>query len=394
MAAPVARGNCGPLTTRSSRRGLVALDVVIAVALCLWGWAEHERCCLRREQKAKNILKHDYRASAIGPLSSDSDGSGRKYDEQYIDLRELQWGRLYTPIHMVVFHKGTVVDNRALRQLASFRYLESLDFEQCRIEPDAEFRPPWASRLKGLNLDRTPITNSQLRSISRLRGLERLTLYAKGLGGNCLEPASRLRCLTVLTMSDGDLSDGAADSLARIKGLTWLYLCQCKIDSRLGPALGRLENLEFLDIYDAPFDDEGVKHLTSLKHLDDLRLGRTAITDDGMASVAKLTSLTKLELSETKVGDAGLRHLQKLPKLAVLDIAVTRATNSCLRNLVAMPSLKFAHVGGTAIKPRSAGFIGVLDESIGYWYPNEARAKEAEGDEEDEKGASHEIRAR
>jgi hypothetical protein len=354
--------------------------VVIAVALCLWGWAAHERCCLRREQKAKNILKHDYRASAIGPLSSDSEGSGRKYDEQYIDLRELQWGRLYTPIHMVVFHKGTVVDNRALRQLASFRYLDSLAFEQCRIEPDAEFRLPWASRLKGLDLDRTPITNSQLRSISRLSGLERLTLYARGLGGNCLEPASRLRCLTVLTVNGGDLSDGAADSLARMNGLTWLYLYQCKIDSKLGPALGRLEKLEFLDLYDVPFDNGGMKHLTSLKHLNDLRLGRTAITDDGMASVERLTSLTKLELSKTKVGDAGLRYLSKLPKLEILDIAATRVTNSCLPTLAAMPSLKLAHVQETAIKPSSAGFVGILDD--GEWFPNEARAKQVEAENE------------
>ena len=381
MATPVLRANRGPLTMSRPRRGLVGLDVPIAVVLlCLWGWVAHERCCLRREQEAKDILEHDYRASAIGALSSDSDGSGRRYDEQYIDLRELQWGRLYTPVDRVVFHKGAVVDDRALAQLASFRYLESLDFEQCRIESDADFRPPWASCLRRLQLDRTRITASQLRSMSRLTRLESLTLDAGGLEGDCLEPICRLPSLAGLTVSDGDLSGGAADSLARMKGLKWLYLCRCRLDSKAGPAIGGLEKLEFLDVDGAPFDDEGVKHLTSLKRLTDLRLERAAITDECMASIEQLTSLTKLELSEVRISDAGLQHLRSLTKLEVLDITATRATNSCLRTLAAMPSLKQAHVGDTAVKPTLPGFTGIIDVDIGYWYPSEAARRQVEDD--------------
>ena len=380
MKSLAASVNGRPLTARRLGRSLFAIVAAISVALCMGSWVAHERFSLRREQEAKKILEHEYGASAIGPLSSDADGSGRKYDEQYIDLRELSQGRLYTPIDLVVFNQGTSVDNRALEQLASFRYLESLDFVQCRIEPDAEFCSPRTSCLKRLGLDRTRITTSQLRSLSQLRRLEGLTLDAGGLKGDFLEPLCRLPRLAELYVTDGDFSQGAAASLARMQGIQWLYLCKCSVDAKVGPALGRLENLEFLDVYDAPFDDEGVKHLTSLKHLTDLRLGRTAITDDCMASLAQLTGLTKLELSETKIGDAGLQHLRSLPKLETLDIPATRVTNACLPTLAAMPSLKVAHVGDTAVKQTSPGFIGILDEEIGYWYPTEAARRQVEDD--------------
>jgi len=370
---PLARGPRA--TVRRSRHGVAALEVLIAVALCVSAWVEHERYCLRREQQAKAILERDYHASASAFFY---DGADQSFEDQRLGLWELQRGRLYVPRDRVTFHEATVVDNRALEQLACFRYLSSLHFEHCRLEPGAELRPAGLTCLKSLNLYRTPITNSQLRSISRLSRLERLKLDATGLKGDWLRPISSLRGLTVLTVNDGDLSDGATDSLARMHGLTWLYLYHCKIDSRLGPALGRLEKLEFLALYDEPFDDEGAKHLTSLKHLRDLSLSRTAITDRGMAPLERLTNLTHLELGDTKVGDAGLRHLSKLPKLEVLGIGRTRATNTCLQALAAMPSLKFACVVETDIKSTSAGFIGILDDSTGQWYPNEARAKQAE----------------
>lgn len=357
---------------------VLALEVVITALLCLSAWVAHERCCLRREQQATEILERDYNAHVLGrPYNMEV----HEY-EQRIDLRELLCGRLYVPVDGVAFH-GTTVDRRALEQLACFRYLDSLSLEECRLESAAEFRPAGLSELKRLNFYRTLITNRQLRSISRLRRLEGLTFDATGLTGDCLRWISDLPALTELQVHDGDLSDGAADSLARMKGLTWLYLCNCKIDTKLGPALGRLETLEFLAISDEPFDDEGVKHLTSLKCLSDLSLDRTAVTDGGMASVAELTNLTHLDLGDTKVGDAGLRHLSKLPKLAVLRIGGTRATNSCLPTLAAMPSLKFACVSGTDIKPSAVGFVGVLHD--GQWYRDEAKAKAVEGFSGDEK---------
>ena len=112
--------------------------------------------------------------------------------QQRADLWELRHCRLYVPVDGVSFH-GINVDDRALEQLACFRRLESLSFDKCRMKADADIRPAGQARLCYLELYRTPITDSQLQSISRLGQLDCLILDATGLKGDWLRPLCGLR---------------------------------------------------------------------------------------------------------------------------------------------------------------------------------------------------------
>ena len=272
-------------------------------------------------------MEREYHAGVIAPIFNDE--TDLIFDDQCLDLREISHGRLYIPVDSVSFHK-VAVDDRALKQLACFRHLKWLTFQDCQLDRTADLRSVNRDSLKNLQLWRTPITINNLRSIARLRCLDGLTLDATGLKGDWLKYIPQLGELQHLTVNNGDLSDGATESLARMKGVTWLELSHCGIDSMLGPAIARLKKLECLVVDGAPFDDEGMKHLTSLKNLKELCLVGTAISDDGLASLEELPDLWRLSIAGTKVGDSGLQHLSKLRKLAGLDIRGTaQRTHVC-----------------------------------------------------------------
>jgi hypothetical protein len=349
------------------------------------GWFVSEWRALQREQKAAAVLKRDYHADARVGLSSVF-----KLDwKERVDLHlqeALQRGRLYGHVDSVRFQNATV-DRRAWEQLARFRRIENLTFENCRMESGAECR--WANprSLTSLWFWGTPITVEGLRAISRFGHLQSLLLDGTALKGDWLGQISRLRELSTLQVYGGDMSDGAADSLAGMSALTSLVLYHVKIGPTLGTALARLGKLEDLWIAETPFDDEGLRHVAALKQIRMLYLGGTAVTDKGMESLEELPKLRRLILSNTRVGDAGLRHLSKLSELMILVIGNTRATNSCLRTLTAMPSLQSAFVQGTRISETSPGFSGVLRD-WGSWFPNEARAKEADDEARTQKKVS------
>lgn len=378
MTTPTGSNEGGCRSRRPGRRA--ARNIGLTALLCLCVWGAHQWCSLRREREAKALLERDYPYPAclistgeLFPLFAEH--------EPKIDVRQVMHGRLYIPVQSASFRRVTV-HGFAFEQLAHFSYLERLTFQDCRIEEGEAFRLAANARLRSLQLWRTPVTLEQLRGIPRFARLKYLILDGQGLKGDWLRDVSKLRNVEHLVLNNADLSGGAADSLAHMKGLTCLQLPYATIDSTLGPALAGLGRLECLVLANTPFDDDGVKHLASLKRLKQLDLASTAITDDGMAWLARLPTLWRLSLNGTKVGDVGLRRLAQLPRLAGLNIQQTRATNLCLSALAAMPSLQDAWVRDTAISASVPGFVGVLDG--GVWYPNEARAKEAENNSKDE----------
>ncbi|GAB6188114.1 leucine-rich repeat domain-containing protein [Thermopirellula anaerolimosa] len=350
------------------RFGTVELTLL---SVChLLSWVVAEWCWLQREQHAAAILKQNYGASA----QTDVFVSGPA-----IDPRELWRGRLYHPVVRVAID-GAALDDGMWEQLRRFRYLQSLTFTDCRIEPCAGFPIDTLSRLRYLTFSRTTLTIDNVRTISRLRHLESLTLNATGLKGDWLQPLSALPKLKDLELRNADLTEVTTASLAHMKRLTTLQLSAVKINSELWSALAELGELENLVIVKTPFDDGGMRYLAGPRKLQILYLDSAAISDVGVESLAQLPNLWRLSLAGTNVGDAGLRHLSQLPRLAALDIRFTRATNACLCSLASMPALKMALVEGTDINPSAPGFVGVCNSDGSVWYPNEARRKEIEDD--------------
>ena len=125
------------LAVHRSRRCLGVIDFGLVIVLCLSGWVANEWCWLRQEQQAVAILHRDYDALAMDGSVSSTMPDWRPG----IDLGELQRGRLYSPVSSVFFsHRGTVIDRRAWEQIARFRYLEDITFQDCRLASATKFR--------------------------------------------------------------------------------------------------------------------------------------------------------------------------------------------------------------------------------------------------------------
>jgi len=347
-------------------------SVALTGVLCLCAWVAHQWYLLSMECKARALLERAY------PYPACIINTGRGFPlfekhEPTMDLRQLEYGRLYVPVENITF-SHTTVRGFAFEQIAHFSCLERLDFQDCRIDQEAMLALHANPRLTNLEFWHTPITLDQLQNVATCVGITHLVLDGTNFKGDWLRGVSCLAKLENLVLNNADLTDGATNSLGRMKQLTWLQLSHAKIDSTLGPALASLEKLECLNLGDTSFDDKGTKDLIALKRLTILSLRSTDITDNATAALANLPNLRQLVLDDTKVGDKGVRRLSKLQKLATLDIRGTLVTNSCLPILAAMPSLQSVLVNRTRISESAPGFVGFLEGDI--WYPNQARAKE------------------
>ncbi len=194
-------------------------------------WVAGEWRALCREQQATAVLKRDYNATALAVIYSKE--LDRISDDQCIDIRELRRGRLFVPVESVSFYRAKV-DRRAFQQLEAFRNLETLTFQDCRIDTGADFPGIGLGGLRQLDFWNTAVTTSQLRDIAHLSRLTYLQFDASGLKGDWLQDIAGIPTLQSLTVNNGDLCDGATESLARMKGLTDLQLSDVMSDLKLG----------------------------------------------------------------------------------------------------------------------------------------------------------------
>jgi internalin A len=117
-------------------------------------------------------------------------------------------------------------------------------------------------------------------------------------------------CLASAPVTDADLKE-----LSRFQQLQWLDLKNTG-DSDAGlKELAGLKQLKSLDLSSTKISDAGLKELAGLKQLQSLDLSGTKISDVGLKEMAGLKQLQSLDLSSTKISDAGLKELAQLKQL-------------------------------------------------------------------------------
>jgi Leucine-rich repeat (LRR) protein len=233
-------------------------------------------------------------------------------------------------------------------------------------------------KLKDLDLSsNTLITNSAMRTIAGLSGLERLTLVQMNfndLGTSHLSKLQNLRALDLRgNMEAGDMtmqavgalpklsalrhrtttvSDSGMEYLAQSTTLDSLLVQDFMITSQAGEHIAKLSNLTQLEIFRCQgFGSDGVLALAGMK-LNRLTLRDLPMIDDSaMAVFADLPELRRLYLHElASVGDSGLENLGALKSLELLDIwEMPQMTDATVDVIASLPNLKQLSIRTTGV---------------------------------------------
>ncbi len=141
-------------------------------------------------------------------------------------------------------------------------------------------------------------------------------------GARDLSPLERLapNGLWALHGQRAPVTDSQLRHLSGLRGLSFLDLSGTPITDAGLVHLQGLFNLEVLMLWDTAVTDEGLsllRHLTSLRHLG---VGNTAVTDAGLAHLFALHRLRLLQLWGTDVHGPGLTYLHGLKALEIVTL--------------------------------------------------------------------------
>lgn len=324
------------------KRLLILIAAMAAISASIGCWVGFEWHCLQREIEAATILSDEYGAAlTTGPYQTGGGGIG---DVPHFDTREIWRGRLYVPVESV-FIAGATLDQRAWDCLRSLSHLYFLKIQDCQFAPGlhrpfSEFR-----RLIQLDISKTPLTMTDVRSVAALRHLCDLTLWQTGGADEWLEVLASMHGLRFLHVPEGDYSDAGAAHLASLSQLEDLCLSESRITSRSGVTFAKLTALRRLVLDNTSVDDDCLLHVGRLSALETLGLCGTAVTDAGMEHLANLQRLNYLYLAGTRITDIGVGYLSRLGELKGIVLNGTRITAESLNILARMPSLNRSRVG-------------------------------------------------
>ena len=228
----------------------------------------------------------------------------------------------------------------------------SVSTEMPRTGADPRIFEP-LSRLTGLqilSLHTTGITDEGLEHLRSLRSLRGLELWQASISNRGLAFLIDLPALEYLQLDTG-VTDAGLKQIAQLSSLRWLNIVGGKM---WGPGLAELAKLPRLERLcfwgSSPISDRHIKYLEGLTQLKGLTLwGVDALTDASLASIAKLKNLEDLHFimaspKFTPAGVARLKELKNLKKIAFAQTWVGYAGehygDEVVRQLAALPNLE------------------------------------------------------
>jgi internalin A len=209
---------------------------------------------------------------------------------------------------------------------------------------------PQPQRAFGLSLQRTPVTDTDLKDLVGLKNLSWLDLNGARISDAGLKHLAGLTDLSMLDLASTRVTDAGLKELAGLKNLQTLKLSGNKAVSDVGlKELADLKSLQYLGLISTQVTDAGLKNLHGFQRLRSLYVGGTRVTDVGLRELAELKALQTLHLSGTQVTDSGLKELAGLKSLQTLNLAATKVTDSGLKELAALKSLRSLYLDATQV---------------------------------------------
>ena len=192
------------------------------------------------------------------------------------------------------------------------------------------------------NRDRLAVTPEAIKTLSKFRNLESLSLWGTTVTNDDIRQLAGLSNLRMIDLAFTDVTGESLRTLSSLKKLVSVRLEGCDVkDEHLVP-LAEMPQLAMLYLGRTKVTDAGLKHLRGLRNLNLLQLSDCAITDAGLASLGDLPVIQHLWLSRTiRYGDDDrsdltdncVDYLTSLDTLIDLRIADSRLTDRGLKRL-------------------------------------------------------------
>lgn len=156
-----------------------------------------------------------------------------------------------------------------------------------------------------------------------------------------------------LRLHDVPISESNLKTVSKMSGLTHLDLSYSDINDSVFQYIEQLKNLEQLDMSSTLVRGTTLKKLKSLKHLVALDLAGTRIHDFAVNTIVECCpKLERLNLAATYITDDSILKLQKLPYLRKLRISKTNITDKYIDKLLTLKHLEKLTLSHTKISPK------------------------------------------
>ncbi|HUU16685.1 MAG TPA: hypothetical protein VMW72_06015 [Sedimentisphaerales bacterium] len=246
------------------------------------------------------------------------------------------------------------------------------------------------SRLTGLqilSLQSAGITDEGLEHLRSLRSLRGLELTQASISNRGLAVLMDLPALEYLGLNTG-VTDAGLKQVAQLSNLRWLRIADGKMWGPGLAELAKLPRLERLCIHgSSPISDRHIKYLEGLTQLKSLTLWGSAcntLTDASLASIGKLKNLEELHFIRTmpRFTVAGAAHLKNLKKIAFAQIMwsgyageyygdeVVRQLAPNLPNLESLTGISYLTAEGmktlAAFRNLKCLHVGLKNHILGY----------------------------
>ena len=217
-------------------------------------------------------------------------------------------------------------------------------------KPKGELTKVDLGKMRGLELSRTRITDSSLKEVAKLKGLNFLSLYESQIIDTSLKDVAKLKQLKTLFLTGCNVTDTDLKEVAKLENITTLFLRRNTKITDVGlKEVAKLQQLTTLFVGGTKITDAGLKDVAKLQKLKSLSVNNTQITDEGLKEVDKLQQLTSLSLNFTQITDAGLKEVDKLQQLTELNLSFTQITDAGLKELPKLKKLSFLSLENTKV---------------------------------------------
>jgi hypothetical protein len=257
-----------------------------------------------------------------------------------------------TPIPSHISPSQLSIAKKLSRLHAHFSVTDAGEIRIIDFYFDRETYDPWVtdgdlecivglSSLEELYLWNTGVENGGLRIAATLPKLRKLGLTVK----SDADLSVLLACqnLKVLAIS-ADITCERLEVISRLHGMEDLSLSRGTLTCNDLSALNSLEHLKMLSFSELPVTDEMLDGISeTVEKLERCTLHSAQVTDRSARTLSHALNLSELRIANTGITDAGFMELSTLQKLETLSISHTSIGDSSVDILLSMPALRYLH---------------------------------------------------
>lgn len=145
------------------------------------------------------------------------------------------------------------------------------------------------------------ITSEQIEGLRSDRPMQELVLAGSQLSPEAWQQVMEQTSLEWLDLSFSNATTTDLKTLSKFKGLERLSVEGTAVDNQLLDSLRSMPKLAELDLTGCAIDDAGLKKISKLPQLNTLWLGKTLVTDESLETLAAMTRLKYVDIQESKI---------------------------------------------------------------------------------------------